>query len=113
MITGYDYETSEDNFLKGLARQSEYCNCPACKFRRENYEMAYRIMRRDEAETYLLANGWKLFVDLCIKEKIIVMEDEPKLPGLPIGFEFPFSKREEWTDCVNNLYKQGFVVTKA
>lgn len=35
-----------------------------------------RIMYRKEAETYCLENGYKLFLDLCIKEKIIVMEKE-------------------------------------
>lgn len=40
----------------------------------------------------------------------LVYEDDAI--GLPIGFEFPFSKRDEWTDCCNELYEQGFEIVK-
>lgn len=36
--------------------------------------MSNLIMYRDDAEKYCTENGWKLFLDRLIKEKIIVLE---------------------------------------
>ena len=40
--------------------------------------MANRLMTKSEANAYCLENGYKLFIDMCIKEKIIV-QDDPKV----------------------------------
>lgn len=48
-------------------------------------------------------------IDFYIAAGILEIKEE-ELPGLPIGFRFPFSKRDEWTNCINELFKQGFVV---
>jgi len=37
---------------------------------------------------------------------------EDKEVGLPIDFSFPMSKRNEWTECANELRRQGFKITK-
>lgn len=35
------------------------------------------LIYRTEAENFINANGWKLFLDRIIKEKIIVLDDKP------------------------------------
>ena len=45
----------------------------------------------------------------------IINEHELKIEkevGLPTGFSSPMSKRNEWTECANELRKQGFKITK-
>lgn len=78
--------------------------------------MANRIIYRSWAESYLAENGWKLFLDLLIKERIVVFENPPKgeiiNDGLPVGFEFPYSKYNEFREFIDMLNKQGFKVTK-
>ncbi len=45
--------------------------------------------------------------------KIVQAHEEAKQmveQGLPLGFIFPFNKRNEWAECVNELRKQGFKI---
>lgn len=51
------------------------------------------------------------WVDFFIAAGMLEVKEE-ELPGLPIGFRFPFSKRDEWTNCCNEMFKQGFEVKK-
>lgn len=37
--------------------------------------MSNRIMYKTEAEDYCHKNGYKLFLDFCIREKVIVLDD--------------------------------------
>jgi len=39
--------------------------------------MASRLMTKSEANEYCLQNGYKLFVDLCMRENLIVTDDPP------------------------------------
>ena len=52
----------------------------------------------------------KLFIEGL--EALGLIEFKEADVGLPIGFSFPMSKRNEWTECVNELRKQGFKITK-
>jgi|SRR5882757_4350247 len=45
-------------------------------------------------------------------EALGLIEFKKEEVGLPIGFSFPMSKRNEWTECANELRKQGFKITK-
>ncbi len=45
-------------------------------------------------------------------EALGLIEFKEEDTGLPIGFSFPMSKRNEWTECANELRKQGFKITK-
>lgn len=40
--------------------------------------MANRLMTKSEAEEYCRQNGYKLFIDMCIRDSTII-EDDPKL----------------------------------
>lgn len=51
-------------------------------------------------------------IDFYIEAGMLEIVEE-EIKGLPIGFSFPFSKREEWTDFVDSLNKQGFIIKKA
>lgn len=41
--------------------------------------MANKLMTKSEANDYCLQNGYKLFIDLCIREKVIIEPDPPKI----------------------------------
>lgn len=41
--------------------------------------MASRVLRRSEALAYCQTEGYKLFIDMLIKDKYIVWEDTPKV----------------------------------
>lgn len=49
------------------------------------------------------------WVDFFIDAGMLEVKEE-ELPGLPIGFQFPFNKRDEWTNCCNELFKQGYEI---
>ena len=90
-------------------------NAGMASYRKGIYLMANRIIYRSWAEDYFTKNGWKLFLDLIINQRYIVFEDEVKEDaddGLPIGFEFPYSKYKDICELIAMLNKQGFKVTK-
>ena len=37
--------------------------------------MANRSMTKSEANEYCLQNGYKLFIDFCMREKVVIIED--------------------------------------
>src|SRR6267154_2523276 len=45
-------------------------------------------------------------------EALGLIEFKEEDTGLPLGFKFPMSKRDEWTECANELRKQGFKIIK-
>ena len=54
------------------------------------------------------------FYDGCEVSEFLKIRElkTEKEVGLPIDFLFPMSKRNEWTECANELRKQGFKITK-
>lgn len=56
------------------------------------------------------ATSAERIINFYVAAGMLEIKEEEELPGLPIGFQFPFSKRDEWTNCVNEMFKQGFVI---
>lgn len=94
----------------------ELINLPNIQFIKEEEKMPTQETLT-KSETIALfkkhmpdAAGAESFINFYIATGMLKVKEE--LPGLPIGFTFPFSKREEWTNCYNEMFKQGFEINK-
>lgn len=76
-----------DGFMNGLDAKDKFKYCILgyeigqlidIIAKHEEQEMSNRILRRKEALDYCQFEGYKLFIDMLIKDKCIVLEDEPK-----------------------------------
>ena len=76
-----------------------------------NNKMATRIIKQRDLET-LFPNEIQRKAFLDIMSGLIMVEPETIKVGLPTGFEFPWSKREEWGEFVEELNEQGFEIIK-
>lgn len=81
---------------------------------KETYKPKH-IITRSEAIALIKQHLPKIFdaasvIDFYVAAGMLEIKEE--LPGLPIGFEFPFSKRDEWTNCCNEMFKQGYKISK-
>lgn len=63
--------------------------------------MANRLITKSQAEEYCRLNGYKLFIDMCIKDKVIV-EKDPETKSLFVTEEyidrFGTIKVEMWSE---------------
>jgi hypothetical protein len=46
--------------------------------------MANKLMYRKEAEEFIKVSGWKPFLDLIIRDKIVLFEDLPPLKVIDV-----------------------------
>ena len=65
----------------------------------------------DSLQKHCTVNDPGAIIDFYMEAGMLEIVEEEG-PGIPIGFKFPFSKRQEYTEIFDALAKQGFDVIK-
>lgn len=68
------------------------------------------LMRRSEAEKYIRENGYKLFLDMCVRDRLLVLPDRKIIPLFREHYLSGVIELETWSDMGLTLKINGEIV---